>query len=231
MHTIVSLKHSVLPNGDEDGAGAKLLFSKKDMPSWEKVLERITKKFQMRLEHGAVKRLVTLDGKEINGLDQLENGGVYVAVDRGTLKMPPFTLGPDGSLVRKPKKRVPFTMKPVVHAKPRQPRNFNNRFDELHQARQQHKERKQKARSSNPIGKITSRAQAVAAIESIYNQLLESHMESDEVSATLDDMARSVRTISYNHKQESPDATDVFDERIEEVLSYMVSEIDRRLIY
>jgi len=52
-----------------------MIFRKQDLPSWDKVLEAVTDRLQVRLNHGAVIKLFTMkDGTEISSIKELEDG-------------------------------------------------------------------------------------------------------------------------------------------------------------
>jgi len=52
-----------------------MIFRRKDLTTWEKVLEAITERLQVRLNHGNVFKLFSMrDGSEVDNMEQLEDG-------------------------------------------------------------------------------------------------------------------------------------------------------------
>eukprot|EP00052_Salpingoeca_macrocollata_P023625 m.208546 g.208546 ORF g.208546 m.208546 type:complete len:737 (-) comp22078_c0_seq1:22-2232(-) len=97
----------VVYNGDRTGDTTKVKLAPRDLAAFEKCLEVITGRMQTQLRFGDVKKLYTLEGKEVSTVDDIRDirdGGVYVAVDRPPYKSPYLKWTPDGTLVKlKPK--------------------------------------------------------------------------------------------------------------------------------
>ncbi|XP_067123427.1 doublecortin domain-containing protein 2-like [Centruroides vittatus] len=68
----------VFKNGDDVMPPSKFVFRKRDLMNWEKILETIGKKVQLLT--GYVKKLCTLEGKDIKGPEELTNKQSYVAI-------------------------------------------------------------------------------------------------------------------------------------------------------
>eukprot|EP00117_Sycon_ciliatum_P041009 scpid43788/ scgid3901/ Doublecortin domain-containing protein 2; Protein RU2S len=103
---------TVFRNGDIHYNGARLLLDWHTLTDFEKVLSIITDKVSLRT--GAVRRLCDMDGQDIYGLEEIENGASYVAVGHGDrfLKLPYIAKKASDS----PRKSKPTRLKPLKKA-------------------------------------------------------------------------------------------------------------------
>eukprot|EP00051_Salpingoeca_urceolata_P013914 m.176208 g.176208 ORF g.176208 m.176208 type:complete len:550 (-) comp17937_c0_seq3:282-1931(-) len=241
----------VLPNGDESGMSQRFVFQTKELKSLETVYGRITDKFQLKLD--AVTKLYSLGGKLVREISDLKDSEVYVAVDRGPLKAPPFESGPHGSLTRKPAKKVvlkklpTFPTKKTAEAnKPHDPAAASPSSKPKEDSGKRPKSKRELAATgaavaapqlevSSGAGAVSSsdevtldvrtREDALALIDHLYVQLGR-HNEEEQVDDILVDVQKRIRELLGVHRQEAPHTTTAFDDKVEEILTFMMQPTD-----
>lgn len=98
----------IVRNGDSSGDSTRLLLQKRDRTRFEKVMDAVSRKMQC-----SVRSLYTLGGQEVRTLDgihDVKEGGIYVAVVRPPFVSPNLRVDSGGKLRKKPQ---PRTLQPL----------------------------------------------------------------------------------------------------------------------
>ncbi|EGD73652.1 hypothetical protein PTSG_05362 [Salpingoeca rosetta] len=231
-----------LVNGDEDGVGVRVILRPRVLESWELVLQEITNKVKDKLLFGHVQRLFTLDGLEVHDASNIVNDSVYVAVDKMPLKLPPFSLV-GGKLQRKPQKKVklrPLKVDPpkrkevMVAAFGRTGLGFlhdteNGAHDTTAGAYGTLNGRGKDAGEEDPpitVHRMNDNGDAMYAIDLLVRGITTSRrlrVDNDAMDEAICALIRRARERLFEFRQTSPDITTAFDDRIEEVLQFMLN--------
>lgn len=194
------------------------------MTSWEHVLQAITERLQVRLNHGAVIKLFSMkNGAELTDVKQLEDGMMYVAVDRMPLKMPPFSLMSNGTLRKKTPKKVAVRKLPEIRKKAAPPKEPKSKHHFGFHRGKKEKEAKTTSSSSSPAKRaaITSTADAISALDDLLTRVAKG-LDAETADEAFGEMALRLRDRMFQHRQMAPEVTTAFDDSIEEILSYMM---------
>eukprot|EP01147_Barroeca_monosierra_P008331 gene8331-10191_t len=227
----------VLVNGDEDGVPTRVVLRPRAQEDWSLALQNITERISDRLLYGSVQRLFTLEGLEVNEPSNLVSDGVYVAVDKLPLKIPPFELV-NGRLQRKPAKKL--KLPPVKVEAPQRKEVLVAAFGRtglgfLHNAEQVSSYSSYKDPTTNSFGEkpppiyvhhISNDDDIGLSVDLLIHGIQTSRrfrQDKDRIDAALCGLIRRARERLFEHRQTAPSITTAFDSRIEEVIQFMLN--------
>ncbi|EDQ85939.1 uncharacterized protein MONBRDRAFT_28678 [Monosiga brevicollis MX1] len=239
-----------LPAGDEDGVPQRIVIPPADLDNWERVLELFTEKCSNILWVDDVKKIFTLEGEEIEKGSDLKEDEVYVASHLSVFKPTPFqVIG--GRICRKPTQKTRPVL-PKIVARPKNNRKVLAAFGrtgagimdgkaipdpDMAQKRRRRSLKAQPQSSLPPLKRvsdvhvegtrpwyqISNQDEAVEAVDQLISQLAGWGEQTDEERHdVLMLMQRRIRDRLFEMRQQSPEVTTAFDDRIEEILNFMM---------
>eukprot|EP00049_Salpingoeca_infusionum_P008126 m.131652 g.131652 ORF g.131652 m.131652 type:complete len:711 (-) comp13923_c1_seq2:391-2523(-) len=232
-------------NGDDSGTVHHAVVPPRFQNSWQQVLESITMRLRDKLLNSAIHWLYDMDGNEVKALSEVQQDKIYVFVEKLPFKPPPFEVV-EGQLERKvqakPKLKVLPRISPTKHkggdegviraafgrtgAGMFSPHYQHQRAKEALEKQKEKRRQQRQANAPRPQvqvkGAILDEDDALAALEAVVDEVHQSGMTMDEIDSALVYMHRMMRDKLFQHRQQAPTITTAFDDRIDEVLQFVM---------